>query len=96
MYAAVDLMYMFMLIKVLGPGYVVWDKAASIRFKQPGISCLYVSMQLDECELQLIHESLQAKLSIDRVYGIDLVDAEGNVRARVEKTIYIARKDIAQ
>ena len=32
MYAAADPIYMMMLIQVLGPAYVVWDKAASVRF----------------------------------------------------------------
>ena len=31
-YAAVDPMYMVMLIRILGREYVVWDKAATIRF----------------------------------------------------------------
>jgi acyl-coenzyme A thioesterase PaaI-like protein len=36
MYGAIDPMYMMMLIKTLGPDYVVWDKAATIRFRRPG------------------------------------------------------------
>ena len=40
LYAAVDPIYMLMLIKCLGPGYVVWDKAATIRFRKPGRSTL--------------------------------------------------------
>ena len=31
LYGAVDPHYMIMLIKILGPDYVVWDKAATIR-----------------------------------------------------------------
>ncbi len=33
LYGAVDPIYMIMLIKVLGPDYVVWDKSATIQFK---------------------------------------------------------------
>src|SRR6476620_1494714 len=40
LYAAVDPYYMLMLIERLGPEYVVWDKAASIRFRRPGTSTL--------------------------------------------------------
>ena len=36
MYGAIDPVYMLMLIKILGPEYVVWDKAATIRFRRPG------------------------------------------------------------
>ena len=35
LYGAVDPMYMILLIKILGPDYVVWDKAATIRFVSP-------------------------------------------------------------
>src|SRR5215217_7970498 len=36
MYSAIDPIYMLMLIRILGPEYVVWDKAAKIRFRKPG------------------------------------------------------------
>src|SRR5947209_4931365 len=41
MYGAVDPIYMLMLIRCLGPGYIVWDKAATLQFKKPGRSTLY-------------------------------------------------------
>ena len=33
---AVDPIYMLMLLKILGPEYIVWDKSANIRFRKPG------------------------------------------------------------
>ena len=38
LYASVDPFYMIMLIRNLGSEYIVWDKAATIRFKKPGKS----------------------------------------------------------
>ena len=43
MYAAVDPVYMIMLIMLLGPHYIVWDKAAAIRFKKPARSTMMTS-----------------------------------------------------
>src|SRR5437764_10192626 len=40
LYGSVDPIYMIMLIRLLGPGYVVWDKAATIRFRKPGRTTL--------------------------------------------------------
>ena len=40
LYGAVDGVYMVMLIRILGPEYIVWDKAATIRFRKPGRSTL--------------------------------------------------------
>jgi len=41
--------------------------------------------------LQDIQVELARQPSIDRVYSVDLKDAEGNLRATVEKKIYVAR-----
>ena len=89
LYGAVDPFYMVMLIKNLGPEYIVWDKAANIRFKKPGRSTLYARFTLDEAELQSIHEEARTARSIDRVYRVDLMDAQGVVHAEVDKVIYI-------
>lgn len=93
MYGAVDPIYMVMLIRVLGPGYVVWDKAASIRFRRPGRTTLYARFVLDDAELDEIRDRLTRERAVDRVYVVDLVDAEGVVHATVEKTIHVRRKD---
>ena len=92
MYAAVDPMLMIMLIRCLGPGYTVWDKAATIRFLRPGKSTLRATFRLDDAELEAIRAELATKRSIDRVYLIDLVSDDGTPHATVEKTIYV-RKD---
>jgi len=91
MYGAVDPVYMLMLIKNLGPAYVVWDKAGTIRFKKPGRSTLHATCKLDQEEINLIQGELSRRDSIDRVYTIDLTDDAGIVCATVEKTIHIAR-----
>lgn len=93
LYSSVDPIYMIMLMRCLGNEFVVWDKAATIRFKKPGRSTLYARFWLDHAELERIrHETVQAS-SIDCVYQVDLMDAEGVVHASVDKTIYIRRKD---
>jgi hypothetical protein len=91
MYAAVDPFYMIMLIRNLGPGYVVWDKAATIRFLKPGRSRLFARFVLDEAELSAIRAALETASSVDRSYVVELVDREGVPHAVVEKTIYVRR-----
>ena len=92
MYGAVDPIYMIMLIKILGPEYIVWDKSASIRFRRPGRTPLYATFKLDEAEINATRETADRDGKTDRVYSIDLVDAEGEVHAVVEKTIHVKRK----
>ena len=92
MYGAVDPFYMVMLIRNLGPDYVVWDKAATIRFLKPGRTTLYARFALDDKELESIKSVLASERSVDRTYLVELTDADGAVHASVEKVIYIARK----
>jgi acyl-coenzyme A thioesterase PaaI-like protein len=44
-YASIDPIYMLMLMHILGSEYIVWDKAAKIRFKKPGKETLYVDFK---------------------------------------------------
>lgn len=92
LYGSVDPMLMIMLIRCLGPGYVVWDKAATIRFRRPGKSTLYATFRLEDAELDAIRAATANGDPVDRVYDVELVDAEGVVHASVEKTIYVRRK----
>ena len=91
LYGAVDPFYMLMLIRILGPGYTVWDKSATIRFQRPGRATLYARFVLDEEEIRSIRKSLEGASSVDRTYRVDLTDAEGVVHATVEKTVYTRR-----
>jgi acyl-coenzyme A thioesterase PaaI-like protein len=92
-YAAVDPFYVIMLIHNLGSAYRVWDKAASIRFKKPGVSTLWARFVLDQAELDAICMALQTTSSVDRQYHIDLRDENGEARAWVDKTVYIRLKE---
>ncbi len=92
LYGAVDPLYMVMLIKILGSGYVVWDKAANIRFKRPGRETLYAEFKVTPDEVVQIKDELTRSKSIDRIFHVNLVNEAGKVHAEVEKTIYIASK----
>lgn len=98
MYAAVDPFYALMLMQNLGPDYIVWDKAAAIRYRRPGRSALYARFTLGEQELRGIREELAAggasgRGSVDRVYRVELTDAAGEVHAAVEKTLYVKLRE---
>ena len=90
LYAAVDPFFMIMLMKNLGPDYVVWDKAATIRFRKPGRDVLSASFRLDEAEVGDIRHLLRDQPKVDRTYTVQLVDAAGVVHAEIEKVIHIS------
>jgi acyl-coenzyme A thioesterase PaaI-like protein len=91
LYGAVDPMYMIMLIHILGPGYTVWDKAATIRFLRPGRSTLSARFLLEDAEIDEIRRRLESEPSVDRVYTVTLEDAAGVPPAEVTKTVYVRK-----
>ncbi len=92
MYGAIDPIYMIMLIKLLEPKYIVWDKAATIRFRKPGRTTLYARFTVAKQEIAAIRRELSHEPSLERTYHVDLVDSEGVVHVSFEKNIYIRRK----
>lgn len=93
MYAAVDPIYMIMFIKLLGPGYIVWDKVATIHFKRPGRSTLFAKFRIEAEELETIRRELGGTSKLERLYDVDLIGEEGNICASVEKTLYFRKKN---
>lgn len=92
MYSAVDPIYMLMLIRILGSEYIVWDKAAKIRFRRPGKDTVFVKFELSADEISEIKRLAETEKSVDRIYNLELADKEGKVRAAIEKILYIAKK----
>jgi hypothetical protein len=93
-YGSIDPFYMMMLIQTLGRGYVVWDKAASIRFRRPGRTTLYATFRIDESLLEEIRRELETVDKLDKHFTVELKDDAGVVHAIIEKTVNVrlARK----
>ncbi|ROR03496.1 DUF4442 domain-containing protein [Desulfosoma caldarium] len=92
LYAMVDPFYMLMLIKNLGPDYIVWDKAATIDFVKPGKGTVRAHFQLEEKVLQEIKERVQERGKFLPTFTVEVRDTQGEVVARVEKVLYVRRK----
>lgn len=91
-YSAVDPMYMLMLMRILGKDFVVWDKAANIRFKKPGTHTLYADFIITDEDLNKIQQLVSEKGETDYTFNLDIKDKDGIVHASVEKLIYVATK----
>jgi acyl-coenzyme A thioesterase PaaI-like protein len=92
MFSASDPFYMLMLLRILDSRYVVWDKAATIRFRRPGRTTLYMKYLLTEDLVESIRADVAANGQTERVLPLEWVDAEGVVYAQLERTLYIADK----
>lgn len=92
LYAMTDPFYMLMLIQLLGPGHIVWDKAATIRFKKPGKGRVCALFRLTDEDLAHIRAELGLKGKTELHKTVRVVDAELDTVAEVEKVVYIRRK----
>lgn len=92
-YAATDGVYMIMLMKNLGREYIIWDKAASLRFLKPARTRLSARFALSQGELDDIRTTLAPGTATERSYRIDLMARDGTVHAAVETSIHIRRRE---
>lgn len=89
LYGAVDPIYMLMLIRLLGPDYVVWDKSASIRFRRPGRGTLYATFRLGPADLAAIRATVAEAGKAEPQFTVSLTDQSGEVHAICEKLLSI-------
>jgi acyl-coenzyme A thioesterase PaaI-like protein len=89
MYAALDPIYMVMLIKLLGSRFEVWDKAATIRFRRPGRLALYATFRVDDSELEAIRTEVARDGKTEHQFTVELTDNAGEVYASCEKSLSI-------
>lgn len=87
--AMTDPFYMLMLIENLGPEYVVWDKAAAIEFVRPGRGTVRAHFHLDPEQIEQVRAAAADGKAHFPEFDVDVLDAAGQVVARVHKTLYV-------
>jgi Domain of unknown function (DUF4442) len=93
LYSMCDPFYMLMLINILGPGYIVWDKAAAIRFKKPGKGVVKASFQLTEAQITEIRAAAETQPKVEPQFQVVIKDSEGSVVAEIDKLLYVRKKE---
>lgn len=93
LYAMCDPFFMLLLLHALGSGYIVWDKAASIRFLRPGRGVVRARFEMPAERVEEIRRLADSQPTVEPTFITEVVDAEGQVVARVEKLLYVRRKE---
>ncbi|HSM87260.1 MAG TPA: DUF4442 domain-containing protein [Candidatus Limnocylindrales bacterium] len=96
LYSMCDPFYMIMLINLLGPDYIVWDKAATIRFKKPGKGLVKASFHISPKEVEAIREAAESHGKVEPTFQVSVTDNNGNVIAEIEKLLYVRKKETGQ
>jgi acyl-coenzyme A thioesterase PaaI-like protein len=92
MFAMADPFYMIMMMQALGGEYVVWDKAGRIQFLRPGRGTLVARFELTQAMVDEALARTAGGEKFEPTYSVDLVNADGETVARMEKTLHIRRK----
>jgi acyl-coenzyme A thioesterase PaaI-like protein len=92
LYAMCDPWFMLILMRNMGPGYVVWDKAATIQFLMPGRSKVSATFHISEERIKQICGQAEEGEKIEPTFEVDVVDQENQTVAHVQKMLYVRKK----
>ena len=92
LYSMADPFYMLMLMNNLGQDYIVWDKAATIRFRKPGKGKVRAEFRLSDAQLDDIREQLKTLPKYEPTFTVEVKDEAGDVVAEVQKLLHIRKK----
>ena len=92
LYSMVDPHLMILLIQRLGPEFVVWDRSATIEFLRPGRGTVHAAVRVSEAEVASIREATKDGERHLPEWTIDVTSDDGEVVARVRKTLYVRRR----
>jgi len=93
LYTMCDPFFMLILFEQLGPGYVVWDKAATIRFRRPGRGTVRARFHVPPEEVERIRRLADEQPKVEPTFNVEVVDEDGEVVAEVEKLLYVRKKE---
>lgn len=92
LYAMTDPFFMLMVMRNLADDYWVWDKAATIDYVAPGRGTVRARFTLSEHELEQIRAATATGDKHLHLFKVDVCDEQGLVVARVEKIVYVRKK----
>lgn len=93
LYSMCDPWFMLVLLKLLGRNYLVWDKAASIRFLRPGKGRVRAIFEITPEKLQAIIAAVETDGKIEPEFEVDVINDKDEIVAKVQKTLWVKKKD---
>ncbi len=91
LYSMVDPHLMLMLMNLLGPSYLVWDKGAEIEFVTAGRGTVSAVLTISDDELALIRRQTADGKKYFARFQVIIRDDKEQLVARVKKTIYVRK-----
>ncbi|TNJ34221.1 DUF4442 domain-containing protein [Arenimonas terrae] len=92
LFSMTDPFWMILMLRRLGPDYLVWDQAGEIQFLKPGKGTVVAEFRLDDAVVDEVRGAAAGGEKVLRWFEVDVRNAEGEVVARVRKQLYVRRK----
>ena len=92
LFSMTDPFWMILMLRRLGPDYLVWDQAGEIQFLKPGKGTVVAEFRLDDAVVDEIRGAAAGGEKVLRWFEVDVRNAGGEVVARVRKQLYVRRK----
>ncbi len=92
LYSMVDPFAMILLMTRLGPGYVVWDKAASIQYRKPGRGAVSADIELSEAQVEAVRREVAEFGKAEPTFDAVILGDKGEVVAIVHRRLSVRLK----
>jgi acyl-coenzyme A thioesterase PaaI-like protein len=92
LFAMTDPFWMIMLLQRIGPGYLVWDQSAEIRFVKPGRGTVVAEFRLEDAVVEQLRAAAEGGDKVLHWFEMDVTDPAGDVVAQVRKQVYVRKK----
>lgn len=92
LFAMADPWFMVALLELLGPGYVVWDKTGTIRFRKPGRGTVRARFEVPHERVEEIRRMVDERGKAEPVFVAQILDSAGDLVAEVEKLLSVRRR----
>jgi acyl-coenzyme A thioesterase PaaI-like protein len=96
LYSLADPWFMLILMEQLGDGYVVWDKAASIKFVKPGRGTVRAHFEVPAERIAEIRAEADRAGRAEPLFKVAIRDGDGDVVAEVEKRLSVKTREAAR
>ena len=92
-YTMCDPFYVLIIAAQLGPGYAVWDKTATIRFRRPGRGTLTARFEVPRAKIELMRVAADAGERLEPTFTAEVRNQADELVAEVEKVLSVRRRD---
>lgn len=92
LYSMCDPFLALMVMQAVGRDYVVWDKAASIKFLRPGRGRVSARFELTDEQVRQIRADVETGGKAHPHFEVLVTNAAGETVARVEKVLSVKKK----